>query len=72
MLAGGAKTGIPRGLEITEPYDSLSVMPTILRLMGRIDANNQPDPELYKLGFRRFPGRVVSEIANGQTTSSGK
>lgn len=72
MLAGGAKTGIPRGLEITEPYDSLSVMPTILRLMGRVDANNQPDPELYKLGFRHFPGRVVKEVVGGQTTSSGK
>ena len=69
MLAGGAKTGIPRGLEVTEPYDSLSVMPTILRLMGRIDANNQPDAELYKLGFRRFPGRIVSEVVNGQQTS---
>jgi hypothetical protein len=70
MLAGGAKTGIPRGLEITEPYDSLSVMPTILRLMGRTDANNQPDQELYKLGFRKFPGRVVSEVFNGQTSSA--
>lgn len=72
MLAGGSKTGIPRGLEITEPYDSLSVMPTILRLMGRIDDKNQPDPELLKLGFRRFPGRVVSEVLGGQTTSSAK
>jgi hypothetical protein len=72
MLAGGVKTGIPRGLEITEPYDSLSVMPTILKLMGRVDAKNQPDPELHKLGFRRFPGRVVNEVVGGQTTSAGK
>ena len=72
MLAGGSKTGIPRGLEITEPYDSLSVMPTILRLMGRIDASNQPDAGLYRLGFRRFPGRVVGEVTGGQTTSSAR
>ncbi|MFL6466410.1 MAG: alkaline phosphatase family protein, partial [Pyrinomonadaceae bacterium] len=37
MLAGGAKTGIPKGLAIQEPYDSLSVMPTLLRLLGRVD-----------------------------------
>lgn len=65
MLAGGAETGIPRGLRIEQPYDSLSVMPTILRLMGKANANNEPAPELRKLGFRRFPGRVVSEVLNG-------
>jgi hypothetical protein len=68
MMAGGEKTGIPRGLGISEPYDSLSLMPTILRLMGRIDGANRPDPELYKMGYRRFPGRVISEIVNGQTS----
>jgi hypothetical protein len=39
----------------------LSVMPTILALMGKIDADNQPNTELKGLGFRRFPGRVVKE-----------
>ena len=34
MIAGGAKTGIPRGLVVDEPYDGLSFTPTILRLMG--------------------------------------
>jgi len=68
MMAGGDKTGIPRGVGITEPYDSLSLMPTILRLMGRIDEANRPDPELYKLGYRKFPGRVISEIVNGHTS----
>jgi hypothetical protein len=70
MLAGGAKTGIPRGLEITEPYDSLSVMPTLLRLMGRADSANRPDPDLFKLGYRKFPGRAVTEVLNGQTRSA--
>jgi hypothetical protein len=35
LFAGGADTGIPRHFEITEPYDSLSFVPTILDLMGR-------------------------------------
>ena len=34
MLAGGDETGVPRGLVIDEPYDSLSFVPTILNLMG--------------------------------------
>ncbi len=70
MMAGGEKTGIPRGLGVTEPYDSLAVMPTILRLMGRIDDAYRPDPELYKLGYRRFPGRAVSEIISNQTKAA--
>jgi Type I phosphodiesterase / nucleotide pyrophosphatase len=35
LFAGGANTGIPQHLEIREPYDSLSFVPTILDLMGR-------------------------------------
>lgn len=70
MMAGGSKTGIPRGLGITEPYDSLSMMPTILRLMGRLDDQNRPDPELFKLGYRKMPGRVISEIVGNQTSSA--
>lgn len=62
LLAGGDKTGIPRGLEVQEPYDSLSVMPTIMALMGKTDANNEPNSDLRALGFRRFPGRVVREV----------
>ncbi len=37
MFAGGADTGIPRGVRIREPYDSLSLVPTILRLMNRAE-----------------------------------
>jgi hypothetical protein len=61
MLAGGEQTGIRRGLEVTEPYDSLSFVPTMLSLMGRLEENNEPDAALKALGFRRFPGRVVRE-----------
>ncbi len=35
LFAGGADTGIPQHLEVREPYDSLSFVPTILELMGR-------------------------------------
>lgn len=62
MLAGGTKTGIPRGLLVNEVYDGMSFMPTILRLMGKIDDKNEPTPELYDLGYRKFPGRVVREV----------
>jgi hypothetical protein len=62
MLAGGQKTGIPRGLAVEKPYDSLSFVPTVLRLMGKIDENNEPHAELRARGFRRFPGQVITEI----------
>ena len=48
MFAGGEDTGIPRGLRVTEPYDSLSFVPTILTLMGR------PEPDL--------PGPMIREM----------
>jgi hypothetical protein len=37
MFAGGADTGIPHGVRIAEPYDSLSFVPTILSLMNRAE-----------------------------------
>ena len=48
MFAGGEETGIPRGLRVQTPYDSLSLVPTILTLMGK------PEPSL--------PGPVIQEI----------
>ena len=46
MVAGGGATGVPQGLEVTEPYDSLSFMPTMLSLTGRLDADNEPNEAL--------------------------
>lgn len=71
MFAGGANTNIPRGLTIEEPYDNLSFVPSVLALMGKINKNNQPIPELYQLGFRKFPGRLIQEVTNtvGKTNS---
>ena len=65
MLAGGERTGIPRGLAVEEPYDSLSFMPTLLALTGQTADGTRPVPVLWQRGFRTFPGRVVSEIFEG-------
>jgi hypothetical protein len=48
MFAGGKDTGIPHGLHVETPYDSLSLVPTILTLMG------MPDPSLS--------GPVIKEL----------
>jgi len=48
MFAGGEDTGIPKSLKVTTPYDSLSLVPTILTLMGN------PDPTL--------PGPIITQI----------
>ena len=47
MMAGGG-TGLPEGLSIAAPYDSLSFVPTILALMGRAEAD--------------LPGPLIEEI----------
>ena len=48
MFAGGEDTGIPRGLRIAQPYDSLSLVPTILALMGR-EESDLPGPVIKEL-----------------------
>jgi hypothetical protein len=65
MLAGGERTGIPRGLVVEEPYDSLSFMPTVLALTGQLKDDRVPVPVLWERGFRRFPGRIITEVLNG-------
>jgi len=59
MLAGD---GVPRGLAVSEPYDSLSVVPTIMALTGRLNGDNTPGETLVKRGFIKFPGRLVTEV----------
>lgn len=68
MFAGGESTGIPRGLAVAEPYDSLSVVPTILALTGYLQPDNRPVESLRKRGFTKFPGRVIPEVA-GQNSA---
>ena len=62
LLAGGERTGVPRGLVVEEPYDSLSFMPTLLALTGQIESGTRPVPVLWQRGFRPFPGRVIREL----------
>jgi hypothetical protein len=63
MLAGGEGTGIPKGLAVNEPYDTLSLVPTILSLTGNLQGDNKPDASLAARGFTKFPGRVIREVA---------
>ena len=62
MVAGGSKTQIPQALDIDAPYDSLSYVPTLLALTGKLRDDNNPMPELWEKGFRKFPGHVVKEL----------
>ena len=62
MIAGGEKTRVSRGAVIEEPYDSLSFVPTVLALMGNLRDDSNPVPVLWDKGFRKFPGRVVTEL----------
>jgi hypothetical protein len=62
LFAGGERTGIPRGLDISEPYDSLSFAPTLLALTGQLEEGTKPIPALWHRGFRTFPGRVIAEL----------
>jgi hypothetical protein len=49
LMAAGS--GVPEGLRIDRPYDSLSLVPTLLSLLGRSSGEN-------------YPGPVIEEIAN--------
>jgi len=41
--------------------------------MGKIDDENRPVPELYEMGYRKFPGRVVRELIEpAKPTATGK
>ena len=62
MVAGGSKTNVPQALNIDTPYDSLSYVPTLLALTGKLRDDSNPVPELWDRGFRKFPGHVVKEL----------
>ena len=70
MIAGGQNTNIPRALDITTPYDSLSFVPTLLALTGNLRDDNKPVPALRERGFSPFPGPVVKELLNHSGVSS--
>jgi type I phosphodiesterase/nucleotide pyrophosphatase len=60
LLAGGAETGIAHDLVIQEPYDSLSFVPTILRLMGKNE------------DARKLPGRPIEELLTWAAKSAAQ
>ena len=62
MLWGGNRTPIPSGAVVEQPYDSLSFVPTVLALTGKLRDDNNPIPALMDKGFRRFPGPLVKEV----------
>ena len=66
MMAGGAETGIPQGEDVTEPYDSLSFVPTMMALLGKLPDGHTPVPVLWDRGFRPFPGRVIQEVLSNR------
>jgi hypothetical protein len=37
LFAGGVETGVPKGLREEEPYDSLSLVPTLLKLLDKAE-----------------------------------
>jgi hypothetical protein len=65
MFWGGEATGIPQGLVVEEPYDSLSFTPTLLALTGQLSDGSRPVPVLWERGFRSFPGRLIREVLAG-------
>jgi hypothetical protein len=53
MLAGGERTGIPQGLDVQEPYDTLSFIPTVFALTGQLDEQAFRDRRCGRKGSGR-------------------
>ncbi|HEU5459647.1 MAG TPA: hypothetical protein VFU83_04100, partial [Pyrinomonadaceae bacterium] len=70
MLAGGPKTNLPQAMTVDAPYDSLSFVPTLLAITGNLRDDNNPVPELWEKGFRKFPGHVVKEFLPVRSTQT--
>jgi hypothetical protein len=62
MFTGGAKTGIPQDFVVQEPYDSLSLMPTLMTLTGQLPDPNRPVPISWSGNIHTFPGRLIEEL----------
>jgi len=69
MFAGGELSGIPQAKVVTEPYDSLSFVPTVLALTGKLQRDNVPSSALLERGFTRFPGRIIPLSINRSPTA---
>lgn len=71
MMFGGDRTGIPQNVVVSQPYDTLSFVPTVLALTGKVRNDNNPNPDLRDKGFQHFPGRLIRELLplNDRTTA---
>ena len=70
MFSGGALTGIPQGKSVSEPFDSLSFMPTVLALLGEVKPDDGTlQPVLWQKGFRPFPGKIIREVFGSRSSS---
>ena len=65
MFAGA---GVPAGLRIEQPYDSLNFVPTVLQLLGR-SVDGYPAPPIAELAGAR-PSRTSSEPQARHRTSA--
>ncbi len=61
MMWGGRLTGLKRGYIVTRPYDSLSLVPTVLELIGATRDGRVSETARAK-GFRPLVGEIVWEI----------
>ncbi|HYG10320.1 MAG TPA: hypothetical protein VD835_10255, partial [Pyrinomonadaceae bacterium] len=61
-------TRIPRALVISEPYDSLSFVPTILALTNQLPPPAQISPAGFAGRPRPYPGRVINELFDFRQT----
>ncbi|MEO6390588.1 MAG: hypothetical protein ABIP75_01980, partial [Pyrinomonadaceae bacterium] len=60
----------PRGLVVNEPYDSLSFVPTVLGVMGRLEGAQKSFPDRSGMSFRGFPGRIATEVVRPVSDNS--
>ena len=65
LFAGGDETGIPRGLRVETPYDSLSFAPTVLSLMGKTDSS-MPGPLIRELAGQGAYGAAARSAEIGK------
>lgn len=66
MMWGGRHTGLKRGYVVTRPYESLSLLPTLLELIGGTRGGELSEAARAK-GFRPLPGEIAWEIFDERT-----
>lgn len=62
MFFGGARTGVPRGLRIDEPYDSLDFIPTVVALLGGAKSTDSRLSIAWREQLPGLPGHIIKEL----------